>query len=228
MKIKIDFRLCDVYQELHALEEHYKIIEKQILHLNNIEKEKLDKYREKGNLNPEDAEWDISRQEYDYKIDFLLPRLFWGPFIVSLYAVFETSVMEIANLMQKSIKHEIALNDLRGNFLERAKKYYKSVLNFKLYCNNTDWQNIKYLTDIRHAIAHANGRIDMLNYKINKKMKELEKHNIGVSSNYNYILVDSHFSKKVFSAVKSILEDLVDRYKEWDTKHKSGITTPST
>jgi hypothetical protein len=222
MKIKInaDFRLLDVSLEIYALEDHYKLVEKQIMHLSHMAEEALDEYRKKENLTPEDPEWHFAEQEFDYKVEFLLPRFFWGTFIVSLYAVFETGVTEIARLMQKSMKQGIAINDIRGDFLERAKKYYKNVLRFDLYCNNKDWVHIKRLTDIRHAIAHANGRIDMLNDNAKTKIKKMEKQNIGVSSNYNYLLIDSHFSKKVFSAVCSILRDLVDRYKEWDSNQK--------
>ena len=96
MKIDFDFRLLDVSLEIHALEDHYELIEKQIIHLNHVEKEALKEYRDKENLTPDDPEWDFARQEFDHKVEFLLPRFFWGPFIVSLYAVFETSVMEIA------------------------------------------------------------------------------------------------------------------------------------
>ena len=123
--------------------------------------------------------------------------------------------------MQKNIKQGISINDLRGDFLERAKKYYKNALKFELFCNGKDWQQIKMLTDVRHAIAHANGRIDMLNDKSKKKIKELEKQNIGISCDYNYLLVDSHFAKKALSVVSSVLKNLVDRYKEWDTKQKT-------
>jgi hypothetical protein len=221
MKIKIDFRLFDVSMELYALEEHYKLIEKQILHLNHLEHKALAEYREKNGLTPDDPDWDIARQEFDHKVEFLFPRFFWGPFIVSLYAVFEASVMEIAILMQKTMNQGIAINDLRGDFLEKAKKYYKHVLDFELYNNDNDWQHIKFLTDIRHAIAHANGRMDRLNDKVRKKIIKLEKQNIGVSTYYDYVMVDSNFSWKAFSAVKSILENLVSCYKIWDTKQKT-------
>ena len=174
MKIDVDFRLLDVSLELHALEDHYELIEKQIMHLSHVEKETLDEYREKENLTPEDPEWDFARQEFDRKVEFLLPRFFWGAFIVSLYAVFETSVIEIASLMQKSMKQGIAINDLRGDFLKRSKKYYKNILNFELCRNNKDWQHIRNLTDIRHAVAHANGRIDMLKSTAKDKINKLE------------------------------------------------------
>lgn len=221
MKINVDFRLLDVSLELHALEDHYELIEKQISHLIHAEKVSLDEYRKKEKLTPEDPEWDFARQECDRKIEFLLPRFFWGPFIVSLYAVLETSVLEIARLIQQNQKQGIGINDLRGDFLERAKKYYKNVIKFELCGDTNTWQRIKILAEVRHAIAHANGRLDMLNENTKKRIKALEKQNLGISSHYNYILLDSYFAKETFSKVRSLLKSLVDRYKEWDTKQKT-------
>ena len=221
MKFHLDFRLEDVSMELDTLAEHYKLIKKQISHLNQLEDKSRAEYCKENSLTPDDGDWDIARQEFDHKVEFLFPRFFWGPFIVSLYAVFEASLTEIANLMKKTKNHGIAINDLRGDFLERAKKYYKYVLNFKLYNDDSDWHLIKTLIDIRNAIAHTNGRMDSLNETVNKRIKKLEKQNIGVSIYYNYVLIDSNFSWNVFSAVTSILENLVSRYKIWDTKQKT-------
>ena len=221
MKINVDFRLLDVSLELHALEDHYELIEKQISNLRHTEKASVDEYRKKENLTPEDPEWDFARQECDHKVEFLLPRFFWGPFIVSLYAVLETSVIEIARLIQQSQKQGITINDLRGDFLERAKKYYKNVLKFELCSDDNAWQRIKILAEVRHVIAHANDRLDMLNENTKRRIKALEKQNLGISSYYNYLLLDSYFAKETFSKVRSLLESLVERYKEWDTKQKS-------
>ncbi len=221
MRINVDFRLLDVSSELHALEDHYELIEKEISHLSHAEKAALDEYRKKENLTPEDPEWDFAGQECDHKVEFLLPRFFWGPFIVSLYAVLETSVIEIARLMQQSQKQGITINDFRGDFLERAKKYYKYVPKFELCSDDNAWQRIKILAEVRHVIAHANDRLDMLNENTKRRIKALEKQNLGISSYYNYLLLDSYFAKETFSKVRSLLESLVERYKEWNTKQKS-------
>jgi len=221
MILNVDFRLLDVSLELHALEEHYNLIEKQISILNDEAKATLTDYRDKEKLTPEDPEWDIARQECDYKIEFLLPRFFWSPFIVSMYAVLETSIIEISRLIQHSQKQGIGINDLRGDFLERAKKYYKNVLKFVLCSDSTAWQRVKILSEVRHAIAHANGRLEMLNENSKKRIMTLEKQNLGISSHYDYILIDSKFAKETFSKVSMMLKILVDRYKEWDAKQKA-------
>lgn len=221
MKLNLDFRLLDLSLELDALEDHYTLIKKQISNIRNVEKSSINEYRKREKLTPEDPEWDIARQEFDYKVEFLLPRLFWGSFIVSLYAVLETSIIEISRLIKQTQKHEIDINDYKGNFLERSKKYYKDVLEFKLCCDETTWKRLKILSEVRHAIAHANGRLDMLKEKSKKRIENLEKQNLGISSYNNYILLNSYFAKETFLKVCSMLKNLVERYKEWDTIQKS-------
>lgn len=221
MKLNIDIQLLDISLEIYALEDHYALIEKQILHLNKIEKKALDEYRKKESLTPEDPEWNFARQEFEQKVEFLVPRFFWGSFIVSLYAVFETSVIEIAHLIQENIKQGIGINDLKGDFPKRAKKYYENALKFELCNNQKDWQHIIILTKVRHAIAHANGRLEMMNEKSKRTIKGLEKQNIGISFYCGYLMADSVFAKEKLSAVSSILKDLIERYKEWFIKQKS-------
>lgn len=214
MKIDFDFRLLDVSMELHALEDHYELIEKQLAHLAIVEQAALSEYRQKEHLSPEDPEWDISSQEFNHKVEFLLPRFFWGSFIISLYAVYETGVIEIANLLQKSQNQEIGINDLRSDFLERAKKYYKSILKFELCSDAKTWERINMLSVLRHALAHANGRVDMMNDKTKRKINAWKKQNIGVAIDSNYLIIEPKFAKHTFEMINVSLRDLVERYKK--------------
>ena len=222
MKINIDFRLLDVSLELHALENHYELINNQLLHLREAEETALLDYRKRENLSHEDPEWDFARQECDHKVEFLLPRVFWGAFMVALYAAFETGVTEIAILLQKLQRQEIGINDLRGDFLERASKYYKHILRFELCSDNEAWQSIKMLAELRHAIAHVNGRLDMLNEKSRRKITAWEKQSIGITFYDNYLLFDSVITNKLLSKVQLTLESLIERYKEFDTETHSA------
>ncbi len=222
MKINVDFRLLDVSLELYALKDHYELINNQLLHLKEAEEATLLEYLKRENLTPEDPEWDFARQECEHKVEFLLPRVFWGPYIVALYAAFETGVTEIASLLQKSQGQEIGINDLRGDFLERASKYYKNILRFELCSDNEAWQCIKMLAELRHAIAHVNGRLDMLNEKSRRKITAWGKQEIGITFFYNYLLFDSVITKNLLSQVQLTLESLIERYKELDTKTNSA------
>jgi hypothetical protein len=218
MKISVDFRLLDVSLELHALEDHLEIIENHIMQLTESEFTKFNDFVRAENLTPDDADWDLARQERDHRIEFLFPRFFRGPFLVALYAVFEAAVIEISRLIQSKNNQQISINDLRGDFLEKAIKYYKNILQFDLYANK-EWEQINMLSELRNAIAHTNGRIDMLKKESQKKILKWEKQNDGISTYYNFLVVDAEYTRKIYDCVRVYLEDLLMRYKEWDTNH---------
>lgn len=218
MNIKLDFRLLEVSLDINALETYYNLILNQISIQIESEKRKLNEYRKKQNLTPEDAEWNISRLNYEHKVDFLLPRFFWGSFIVHVYSVFEVSIIEISRLIKRKLNINIDINDLKSNFLERSRKYFNHIINFRFIDDDNAWEKIKILADVRHVIAHANGRIDMSNDRIKERIKLLEKNKKGISFYSDYILIERSFAWEAFMAVKFILEDLVNRYKVWDDR----------
>jgi hypothetical protein len=184
VKINVDFRLLDVALELQALEEYLETMEKQIDHIASSEKLILEAAIRKQNVTPDDPDWHFEHQNYDHRVEFLLPRFFRGPFLVSFYAVYEASVTEIARLLQKGQSRAISIDDLRGHdFLDRAKKYYKHILNFELCADHTAWQQIKMLSEIRNAIAHTNGRIEVLRGRAKEKILDWEKKRIGIDTN---------------------------------------------
>jgi len=218
MRINIDFRLVDVTMELQVLDQHIQLIEKQLAELNKSQEEE---YLRRKKFTSDAFEWDEANSEYYKMVDFLLPRFFWGSFIVSLYAVYETAVTEIARLLQVGKAETTSMDDQkRGDFLKRANKYYKSILHFELYNDDKTWRRIKMLAEIRNAIAHANGRLDMLKPKTKEKIMKWTEMNIGILSWGNYFLVNAAFSKETFALVSASLEDLVERYKQWDSNNK--------
>jgi len=228
-KLDVDFRLLDVSLELHALADYLETMEKQIAHIKTTEKLILDAATRKQGITPDDPEWQLEHQVYDHRIEFLLPRFFRGPFLVSLYAVYEAAVTEIARLIQKRQDQTISMGDLKGDdFMDRAKKYYKHILHFELYRDNSTWQQITMLSEIRNAIAHTNGRLEMLRGRAKERILGWERENIGIESRWGYVIVDAPFVQRTFTYVQTSLEDLVERYKQWDTaRPNTGAATRS-
>lgn len=215
---KIDFRLLDASIELDALEEHLQLIENQMEHVQKTARREFDTYIRQEHLSQHNPEWHIAWQNYNYRIDSL-PIFFRGTFLVALYAAYESIVTEIGRLIQAKQSHKIKINDLKGDFLERAKKYYKHILKFDLYSDEKVWQQVKMLSTLRNAFAHANGRLDMLNEKSKKKIQKWKKEKRGISTYYGYIICEANIVADIFGAVRNSLEDLIERYKHWDDQH---------
>ena len=212
---KIDSRLLDASIELDALEEHLQLIENQMAQIRETARNKTETYIRKDGLCPDDPEWQSAWQYYDYRID-TLPIFFRGTFLVALYAAYESIVTEIARLIQVKQSQKIKLNDLRGGFLERAKKYYKHILKFDLYSEEKAWEQVRRLSILRNAFAHANGRLDMVNERSRKIIQKWAQKNLGISTYYGYIICEVNIVADMYSAVRSSLEDLIERYKDWD------------
>ena len=224
----LDSRLSNAELALEMLTEHLQLIENLIEDQKKKERDKLDREFEEidkrykcANFTPElnaekEAQKEIARKEYEWRIDDL-PLFFRGPFLVSVYAVYESVVIEIADLIRDKQSQQIKIGDLKGNFLDRAKKYYKHILQFKLYSNER-WQQIKMLSDLRNAFAHANGRVDRLKSNLKKKIECWDQQqNIGISiTPFDHVKCEADIVADLFGAVRDSLEDLIERYKHWD------------
>jgi hypothetical protein len=213
---KYDFRLLEVQGDIYALEANLKLIDGQIERIQKKERLRLNTYIRSEGLSPEDPDYHLAKNEYEEHIEILLPRFFRGPFLVSLFSVYESAVTEIAQLMQKTLSHGISLNDIKGSFLERAKKYYKHILKFELCSDPNTWQQIMMLAELRHAIAHVNGRLEMLNKDSRKKIANWESEKVGLTTYSGYIVCDAKIVSELFQSVRFALEDLMLRYKQWD------------
>jgi len=212
----LDFRLIEIEAELFALDYHLNLIEEQIRNKEVFERMRSQRKIKKLNLTRDDPEWHEEQYELDYVIEFLLPRLFRSTFLVSLYAVYESAVTEIARLIQKQKVIAISINDLKGDFLDRAKKYFKDVINFQLYSGHEVWDRITMLSELRNAIAHTNGRIEMLNKGTKQKISSWEKQKVGISSLDGFVVIEEGFLRDTLRLVSASLNDLVERYKKWD------------
>lgn len=235
----LDFRLSDAEAELEMLAEHLQLIENHIERIQKEERREFDRKVEEigktykcANLTAElieerRVEEEIASKEYELRIND--PPLFLrGPFLVSLYAVYESVVTEIACLIRDKQSQQIKIDDLRGNFLERAKKYYKHILHFDLYSNEKAWQQIKRLSDLRNAFAHANGRVDRLNRKSKEKIEKWNgQKKIGISITiFGHVICEADIVADIFGVVRDSLKDLIKRYKHWDDQQNSHNQHP--
>ena len=205
--------------ELLVLERHLAIIEDQIVQGRETADYEVKK-RSHG-LDPDSpddaAEFSLLIQERNFQIDFVHPRVLRGPFLVTLFSVYESAVTEIANLIQKKRSEPLSIEDIKGDFLGRSKKYYSSVLEFDLSMSNEHWQKLRLLSDLRNIIAHTNGRPEATSAKKSKKLLNVT----GVSEEIGCIVVTGELLREIFIAVKRELDDLVARYKEWDTASRA-------
>ena len=198
--------LIEVDLDLSQLERQLKNIEEQIKERQLAAKSEL----ERGRTSPYEDERDVAEQSHEWEISVVLPRMWRNPFLVSILSVYESAVTDIGRLLKQGQGPDIGINDLRGDFLECAKKYYTKVLQFKVSTNDQRWKQLHALYEVRNIIVHLNGRLDLLDTA--RRDKILRKY--GFENSYDYLTISEDRLWRAFEIVKSEIEDLMARYKE--------------
>ena len=212
MNTRIAFRLIGISSDLDILKAHLEHIEEQEKQLRlSAEDIRNDLLKDRSSLNQDDREAhrQFAQGVYDEYVEFRLPRIFHNPFLVSLYAVYESAVIEIAKLTQerKGVK-------VSSMSIVDAKKCCRDTLKFNLTKNS---QSLERLTELRNAIAHANGHLELVREKKRNKIKKWIKQDIGIEDDYGDIIVSGAFVREAVEIVKGELENLIERLKEWNS-----------
>ena len=220
MNTSIAFRLIGISSDLDILKahlEHTEEQEEQWLQLAEDIRDDLLGDLSSYSQDDRQAHWQFAQGVYDNYVEFRLPRILYYPFLVSLYTVYESAVKEIADLIQeKNGKNESLANTRGKDFLDQANKYYRGTIEYELSQNNQSWERIRILTGIRHAVAHANGHLELVREGKRKQIKKWIEQDIGIEDYYGDIIISGAFVRETYEMVKDDLESLIERFKDWD------------
>ena len=213
-----DLRFAEMFYELYALEDYIDSIESQLPVL--IEKEKEKTYQ---NMPEYDSiEWHQREQSLCALIEDVIPRYFRNPIVVTLWAIFESAIIEIAKEIKDQQGLPITLDDITGDFLERTNKYFNHIIKFPIDVRGSSWQHFRKFYLLRNAFAHANGRLD--NIKNQDKLKNilgLDKENAEVMITDGNIICSPNFIKNTLCVVLDFLRNITEKVKEEYPRPKS-------
>lgn len=213
-----DLRFAEMFYELYALEDYIDSIESQLPVL--IEKEKEKAYQ---NMPEYDSiEWHQREQSLYALIEDVIPRYFRNPIIVTLWAIFESAIIEIAKEIKDQQGLPITLDDITGDFLERTNKYFNHIIKFPIDVRGSSWQHFRKFYLLRNAFAHGNGRLD--NIKNQDKLKYklgLDKENAEVMITDGNIICSPNFIKNTLRVVLDFLRNITEKVKEEYPRPKS-------
>lgn len=200
-----DLRFIEIFHELYALEDYINSVELQLPQL--IEKEKEKAYQNRPTDDP--IEWQQKENELYELIEDVLPRYFRNPIIVTLWAIFESAIIEIAKEIKDQLSIPITLDDITGDFLKRTNKYFNHVINFPIDVRGTSWKQFRKFYLLRNAIAHGNGRLDNIkNPDDRKAILDWEGENSDISTIGGNIVCSPNFIRQTYSIVLKFLQDI--------------------
>ena len=208
--LHVDFRFVELEHELDSLSTFREVFEEQ---LNFVE----DQQRIRLNARFASAEWDdadrqVASQEVDFLVEEVLPRFFRGPFLISLWAVFESGMIELADYLAEKKQLPLKLRDIRGcNPFDQWNKYYTHVAGYSLGFDESTRQKLEELRLVRNALAHANGRIDLVKQRDREKLEMWCAEDRGLHTRFHLLIFSVEYTREAEVLVTEALSGLLSR-----------------
>lgn len=208
--VKFDFRFVQLDWELHSLGWYREKLEELLAFQRDQERTRLN--AELAKLD-DPADRQAAWQEEEALVDEVMPRFSRGPFLISLWAVFESGMNEIADYIAKAKGLRLRVADLdKRTGLGRWKKYFSAVADFELGIEEAAWQRLVELYDVRNLLAHANGRLDG-GTDLCKKVRKWCAEGRGLAEGSRFLLVSDEYARSAHELVSGVLLRLTSRVK---------------
>jgi hypothetical protein len=214
-RVRADLRFAEIEYELWALGEYLDALEVQIKFITDQKRVQTHADLQVQRLHGDGSEAGLVLQELSELMENVLRRFFRGPFLVTLWAVYEAAITQIAAHLQREQDQALALKDIRGHtFLERANKYFGHVVAVPLHLSESIGAKLEMLLVLRNAVAHGNGRLGAVSKEAQKKIKYWSQQDSGISEINGFLLLSDEFLRNSYQLVAESLRDLIRRIRE--------------
>lgn len=149
---------------------------------------------------------DYLESELGRLLSYDFPSIHRNSFLVSCCSYLEERLHYFCKDLRD--KHNLPLKerDLKGNALERAKKYFTKLGKIDIPDN---WEEIVIISDIRNCIVHKEGRIDSGNQKKDKKIQDYIDGRSDIKYDKNKkIILDKEYCVHVLDSIRILFEAL--------------------
>jgi hypothetical protein len=208
----VDFRFVDLDHELSSLVRYREIFEEQLIFLKEQERVRLRARLISRESELDDAERQFAREEVDLLVEEILPRFFRGPYLIALWALFESGIIEVADYLATTKQLSLRLRDFRGRDpKDQWNKYYTHIAGYPLGFSDFAWARLEELRQVRHVLAHANGRLDLAEDSARRKLETWCGENRGLSAHFNLLIVSGDYTRAAQKLVTDTLSCLTGR-----------------
>lgn len=210
-----EWRLLDPRIDLEALGLYLDTVEQQLAFLRDQWQARLNTDLN-GAIDSEDRR--LLMFEHDIR-EAQVTRSLRGGFIISLWASYESGVLEVANFIKyKKDKWGLLPKFPHGkgdNLVDRARSYFDSVLEFHLHPDLDNWHPLYVLYAVRNTYAHTNGRLRLMRKPVRETLKPVIDASVGITYEEDGLRVDGPYAHSSYRFVEHLLRDLISRALKW-------------
>lgn len=203
--------------ESWALESYLKVLEDQISHARAQYRLRAERELEKQKKELGHFEYGDRIAAIDEAADAQIPRFFRIGAVISIWGLFESFCSDLAAYAGRRENAGLSFRDIRADSLRlQIEKYFERVLRIPLPWSPHDRACLGDLQELRHILAHRNGRLMDLPAKNEEKVRTLVSRMPGVCIESSTVVVSAAYiddaAALVFKTVGAVSQLLGDRY----------------
>lgn len=131
--------------------------------------------------------------EMSYPFAEPLPEILFSSFVVSVVSFMERQAQGFSKTLAKAADTPLVMSDLAGSWYERFHKFVNRLALLDVHLDESDWNDIRGLVEVRNCLAHAGG--ELTNFGKRKAIEQLlAKHNIPLAE-VDYIQADRQLAE---------------------------------
>ena len=111
-RIHVDFRFINLEHEIWSLAKYREVFEEQLTFLKDQERVRLRARLMSGTSEMDAAEQQFASERVELLVEESLPRFFRGPYLIALWALFESAIIELADYLAKTKQLSLKLRDV--------------------------------------------------------------------------------------------------------------------
>jgi hypothetical protein len=110
-----------------------------------------------------ELKWLEEEGHVDLDIEFVplfaetLPPILYTSVVIAAASVLEQELRGICQALREALKFPLSFNDITGSLIERFRKYAVSLAGLPVDLQDSDWQDIIAVYEIRNCLVHAGG-----------------------------------------------------------------------
>ncbi len=110
-----------------------------------------------------ELKWLEEEGHVDLDIEFVplfaetLPPILYMSVVIAAASVLEQELRGVCQALRDALKLPLSFNDITGSLLERFKKYAVNLAGLPIELQDSDWQDILAVYEIRNCLVHAGG-----------------------------------------------------------------------
>lgn len=151
----------DPTQRLNSLHVAFEATEAAIAHQADQLRLRTKASLKRAGMHPDDIEYELYVMRTT--TEELFPQVFRSGFLVSVWAVFESGIKDLAEYVKRGLKQPFGLQDLRSSdFLEQSDKFFNATLGVRVFPDKALRTEVQLFKDFRNTIVHHNGSLEHL------------------------------------------------------------------